>query len=214
MTFVDAAFAFALTLLVISFDAVPQSYDELVTALQAVPAFAASFCLLGMFWVAHRDWSVRFGLDTKFGMLISLTLVFVLMVYVYPLRAMMSASISAITNGGLPSEFSIDKISQLRGLFVIFGVGFFTLNLCIALLNWHALRMANALALTPEETLLTRFEVAAWLIVGSMGILSITLALLLPGNLLGMAGWCYMLLAFVMPLFGRLSSKSFSERFP
>ena len=37
--FVDAAFAFALTLLVISFDAVPQSFEALTTALKAVPAF-------------------------------------------------------------------------------------------------------------------------------------------------------------------------------
>jgi uncharacterized membrane protein len=33
-TFVDAAFAFALTMLVISVDAIPQSFDELLQALK------------------------------------------------------------------------------------------------------------------------------------------------------------------------------------
>ena len=37
--FVDAAFAFALTLLVISFDEIPESYEQLVDALKGVPAF-------------------------------------------------------------------------------------------------------------------------------------------------------------------------------
>ena len=39
-TFVDAAFAFALTLLVISFDAVPQNYQELMNALKSRSGFS------------------------------------------------------------------------------------------------------------------------------------------------------------------------------
>ncbi|MDQ2701254.1 MAG: TMEM175 family protein [Pseudomonadota bacterium] len=53
-TFVDAAFAFAVTLLVISFDAIPDSAQALVQALKGVPAFAASFALLAMLWWALR----------------------------------------------------------------------------------------------------------------------------------------------------------------
>ena len=37
-TFTDAAFAFAVTLLVISVDDVPRSYDAFIVALQGVPA--------------------------------------------------------------------------------------------------------------------------------------------------------------------------------
>lgn len=38
-TFIDAAFAFTVTLLVISSDGIPGSYDELVHALKVAPAF-------------------------------------------------------------------------------------------------------------------------------------------------------------------------------
>lgn len=212
--FVDAAFAFALTLLVISFDAVPQSYDELMVALRAVPAFLFGFCILAMFWVAHRNWSIRFGLDTTFATLISLALIFVLLVYVYPLRAMAAAAISAMTKGWLPTEFYIDQFSQVRGLFVVFGVGFFVSNLCIVLLNWHALRLADRLRLTPEERLLTKHEVLEWSVVGCTGLVSLALALTLPDTLVGFAGWIYSALILVMPALGFALSRHFSSRFP
>ncbi len=212
--FVDAAFAFALTLLVISFDAVPASFDELVIALRAVPAFLFAFCVIAMFWIAHRNWSIRFGLDTTFSTLVSLALIFVLLVYVYPLRAMATAAMSALTNGWLPSEFYIDHVSKARGLFAIYGVGFFVSNLCIVTLNLHALRHASSLALTPQEQLLTRYEILAWSIVGATGLVSLALALTLPDRLVGFAGWSYMLLAVVMPTFGFATGRHFSARFP
>lgn len=212
--FVDAAFAFALTLLVISFDAVPQSYDELMIALRAVPAFLFGFCILAMFWIAHRNWSMRFGLDTTFATLVSLALIFILLVYVYPLRAMATAAVSALTNGWLPTEFYIDNVNKIRGLFAIYGIGFCVSNLCLVSLNWHALRRAKGLALTPEERLLTRYEILAWSIVGSSGLVSMILAVALPDRLVGLAGWSYMGLAVVMPTFGFFTTRQFSARFP
>ena len=50
--FVDAAFAFAVTLLVISLDGIPGDTSQLLDALKQIPAFAASFCLLVFFWFA------------------------------------------------------------------------------------------------------------------------------------------------------------------
>src|SRR5690606_32797830 len=79
--FVDAAFAFAVTLLVISFDAIPDSAEALVEALKGVPAFAASFALLAMLWWTHADWSRRFGLDDGRSVLLSLLMVFLVLVY-------------------------------------------------------------------------------------------------------------------------------------
>ena len=47
-TFIDAAFAFAMTMVVISVNEVPRDYGELVTALEGVPAFAAGFALISL----------------------------------------------------------------------------------------------------------------------------------------------------------------------
>jgi uncharacterized membrane protein len=42
-TFTDAAFAFAVTMLVVSVDAIPADMTELFRAMRGVPAFALSF---------------------------------------------------------------------------------------------------------------------------------------------------------------------------
>lgn len=203
-TFVDAAFAFALTLLVISFDAVPQTYDELVDALRATPAFLAGFLVLMMFWLAHRNWSNRYGLDTTFATLISMVLIFLILVYVYPLRAMASAAVAAATNGWLPTSFTIDSIEQLKGLFRIYGTGFILCNLCIAALNLHAYQHRARLGLSAEEVFLTRTEIGVWCLVGSMGVVSICLTFVLPPRWVGLCGWSYVSLAIIMPVFGAL----------
>jgi len=44
--FVDAAFAFSVTLLVISFDSIPQSFTEMVLAIKGIPAFLLSVAQL------------------------------------------------------------------------------------------------------------------------------------------------------------------------
>lgn len=211
--FIDAAFAFALTLLVISFDAVPQSYEELTTALKATPAFLFAFCILAMFWFGHRNWSRRYGLDTIFSTVVSLALVFILLVYVYPLRAMAAAAISVMTAGWLPAEFRIESFAEVRGLFVIYGTGFALSNACLVLLNWHALRRADSLGLTPAERFLTRIEIEMWMIVGAAGIVSAVLAVTLPDGVVGAAGWIYSSLAVVMPLHGVMTSRRFRARF-
>ena len=60
--FVDAAFAFAVTLLVIATgESIPRDSADLVAALKRVPAFAAGFALIAMFWYAHVQWSTRFA---------------------------------------------------------------------------------------------------------------------------------------------------------
>ena len=61
--FVDAAFAFAVTMLVISFDAIPTDFDELVDAIKSIPAFVAAVWQLVWIWYTHNKWSRRYGLD-------------------------------------------------------------------------------------------------------------------------------------------------------
>ncbi len=213
-TFVDAAFAFALTLLVISFDAVPTSYAELTIALRSIPAFLFGFAILMMFWIAHRNWSKRYGLDTTFSVLVSLALIFVIMVYVYPLRSMATAAVSAMTNGWLPTNFVISSEAQALGLFRIYGVGFMLCNACIVALNWHALQMRDPLRLSPAEVFLTRTEIVAWCIVGAFGLASFLLTFVVSGRGIALCGWVYAGLGIVMPYLGFQIERRFNQQFP
>jgi uncharacterized membrane protein len=202
-TFADAAFAFALTLLVISFDAIPESYAELAAALKSVPAFAASFAIVVMFWVAHRIWSERYGLDDSVSTFLTCLLIFIIMVYVYPLRAMMAASLSSMTGGWVPSELHLESYAQVRGMFIIYGVGWVCANGTLILLNYHALRLAESLQLDRREIFETRAQIIAWSLVGLFGVISMILTLTVPDESIALAGRVYFGLAIVMPLYGR-----------
>ena len=64
-TFSDAAFAFAVTMLVVSVGSIPRDYAGLMQALKGVPAFAASFAAIMSVWGGHRKWSRRYGRQIK-----------------------------------------------------------------------------------------------------------------------------------------------------
>ena len=89
-TFTDAAFAFALTLLVISLDP-PTTMPALTSALVQVPGFVLSAILLMVFWNGHHRWSRRYGLDDGTTIVLSCVLVFTVLIFVYPLRYMINA---------------------------------------------------------------------------------------------------------------------------
>jgi len=58
-TFIDAAFAFAISMLVIAPQQIPDNIDGLLGAFRNVPAFVTSIIVLGIFWRGHWLWSRR-----------------------------------------------------------------------------------------------------------------------------------------------------------
>lgn len=206
-TFVDASFAFALTLLVISFDNIPENTDELVMALKGIPAFALCFAIIVMPWMAHREWSQNFGLEEGGSTIISFILVFVILVYVFPLRIMMGIAFENMTGGWALSQFSFDSIEEVRFLIIVYGLGFVAASLCIVMLNFQALRLARELQLNRIERFSTNAIIGGWSIIAGMGLISIVLAMTLPDDLIGYAGWFYFLMPIVMPLYVKYVQK-------
>jgi len=199
-TFCDAAFAFAVTLLVIAGDGIPASYDELVRALKGIPAFAASFVAIAGIWWAHRLWSRRFGLDDGVTTVISLAMVLVMLIYVYPLKMMFSAFAHWASGGFFPGEFTLARGADLLGLFVIYGLGFAAQMGLLALLHARALRVADDLRLDAVERLRTRQEVIMNLVLAGTGVVSALFAWLMPPGVAVWAGFVYMTLPITMPL--------------
>lgn len=202
--FVDAAFAFAVTLLVVSFEALPDSYATLVEALKRGPAFVAGFAILAMFWFSHYRFSRRYGLEDTTVLLCSLTLVGLTLLYVYPLRMLMGLAASAMTGGWTPSSLRLQSVDDLRGVYVIYAVGFGAMCLLVAAMYGHAYRLRAMLALDPLECLLTRTQAWAMLLLCVPSLLSILLAVFGPmrGGWQGAPGLVYLLLPVMMPMFG------------
>lgn len=205
-TFTDAAFAFAMTLLVISLDP-PASFVDLRAVMMDIPIFVLSATLLMVFWWGHHEWSRRFGLDDGPTIVLSCLLVFTVLVYVYPLRFMfglMMAWIGQLSGVQVGSgSISVTSAREVQHLFAIYGFGFMAMSLSLLLLNLHAWRQRYELKLDRVETVLTRGAIGVWSILLSAGALSTTLAFVLPPRFVGMEGWAYSLLPIIMPLYGR-----------
>lgn len=204
--FVDAAFAFAVTLLVISLDGMPTNISELVDALVQIPAFAASFTLLALFWFAHHTWSRRYGLDNVASVCLSLLLVFLVLVWVYPLRVLFGAAFGWLSHlvlplgWQIPFQFEIGGLEDLRIMYLVYGIAWASLGVVIALLYRQGWKHRDALKLSREERLATRAEIARWMWVPVTGVISIVIAFLLPAKganwLAGAPGFAYALMGF------------------
>ena len=199
-TFTDAAFAFATTMLVISLSGIPNTVAELISALKDTPAFLASFAAIAAFWNGHRRWSRRYGLEDGLATLISLGLVFVMLVFVYPLKMVFSALFAWFTGGGLPTGFALESSADLPRLFVVYGIGFFALTGLIGLLYVHAYRTSGRLALNDLERLKTRAEIASYAVLSATGLASCLWAALLPLRWGVWAGFGYASLMISLPL--------------
>lgn len=199
--FVDAAFAFAVTLLVISVERIPDSMGGLLQALKNVPAFAASFAMLAMFWYAHVRWSRRYRLGTVPATLLSLLLVFLVLVYVYPLRLLLGTFFGWITGGWLPMPLSdADGPRPLAFMFVFYGLAFASMSACIGGLYVLAWRARGRLGLDGEAASNAAGEVASHTCFVLVSLLSVLIALLLTDQSrswqVALPGCVYFLLSF------------------
>src|SRR3954462_11461140 len=81
--FTDAVFAFAVTLLVVSLE-VPHTFEELLGTMKGFVAFAACFAILILIWHAHVKFFRRYGLQDAWTVFLNSSLLFVVLLYVYP----------------------------------------------------------------------------------------------------------------------------------
>ena len=182
--FFDAAFAFAITLMVISIDEIPDTTAKLVDALKSVPAFGASFLIIVLFWRGHADWSRRYGLNDRYSQHLSLLLVFIALVFIYPLRMVFGAFFQFASDGWLPAQVHLQTVEDVRIMFLVFAIGFGAMGTCMALLYRHAWARREALALNALECLVTRHSLLRWVMLPVFSLISLALsALLLRGDI-------------------------------
>ncbi len=164
--FTDAAFAFAVTLLVIGGSDAPTDYAMLAAAVAEVPAFAIGFAIIAMFWFAHVRWRAVRGDGDWLSALLSVLLVFLVLIYVQPLRAMARSLSTFLGGGGTPF------LGDVGDLFFVYGAGFVAMAATTAALFREARRNLD---LTPELRFAARGEMLIWLILTATGLVSILL---------------------------------------
>jgi hypothetical protein len=164
--FTDAAFAFALTLLVIGGSDPPTSTAMLAAAVAEVPAFAIGFAIIAMFWFAHVRWRTYRGDGDWLSALLSVLLVFLVLIYIQPLRAMARAFSTFLGGSGTPFA------GDIGDLFFIYGAGFVAMAATMAGLFLEARRNP---AFDGIHRAAVRGEVMIWLILIVTGLVSIVM---------------------------------------
>jgi uncharacterized membrane protein len=205
-TFVDAAFAFVFTMLVISIDEIPKTVPELLDLSQDIPAFLISATIIGLIWVAHTVWSRTFGLQDRATLYLSLGLVMLVLIFVYPIKLVVQLSISYFSGGVLQQNLEIMDVSEVINLFIYFGLGLMALSFILIALYQNALRLRERLVLSEFEIAFCKVACITWAIVGATALVS-SLAAPVLGEYLQWAGLVYFSLWLTIPLGRRLYAK-------
>ncbi len=201
-TFIDAAFAFAISMLVIAAQQIPDNIQALLAAFKNVPTFVCSIAVLGIFWRGHWLWSRRYGLEDTVSILISWMMIVTILILIYPLKAIFGAMWYFLSNGQVGQPFSLHTTeSQARIIFVIYALGLIAISAEILLLNFRAWQLREPLRLNALEKLVTRGELTGWSIPVSVGMASLILALTLPAEQIQWSGWVYFSMAILVPLY-------------
>ena len=99
------------------------------------------------------------------------------------------------------------KTSDFPKLMMIYGIGYVLIYLLFSLMYRHALKKANELQMTSGEIFETKTKIYKYLILILIGIISVTVAFLVPADQAGLAGIVYVLIGPALTIFYSLRNK-------
>jgi uncharacterized membrane protein len=195
-TFSDAVFAFALTLIIVSIE-VPKSFDDLLETMKGTVSFGVCFALLFQIWNNQNLFFRRYGLKDPFTTVLNAFLLFVVLIYTYPLKflSMVIFSFSNETYTKNGHQYEMIRQSQVQPLMLIYGAGFLVIYFLFYLMYVNAQKFAVELNLTETELFETVTVKSINLICICICLCAISLALLFP-SLAGLTGFVYCAIPF------------------
>lgn len=178
--FVDAAFAFAVTLFIIGGNRPPGGLADLQEALLRVPAFAAGFALVAVFWLGHRRFGQLAPVRDGMSVFLSLAIVFVILVLVYPMRLLTESGAHWLSGRVLPGGDLIATPQDLQAVYVVYGLGFAGLAALYTLLFHRVSRRPEAAGADAAAAAQARASAAVWALITTAGLASAATAVLVP----------------------------------
>ncbi|OCX54607.1 hypothetical protein BEL04_10270 [Mucilaginibacter sp. PPCGB 2223] len=162
--------------------------------MKGVVSFGICFAFLFNIWNMQNKFFRRFGLTDAYTSALNGILLFVSLIYVYPLKFLTSLI-------GTEDQFNdhghlVSKITsaQVPMLMIIYASGLGVIYLLFFLMYQNAHRHALILHLTPQELFETKTLGYGNLLAVGVCVLSITTALILPQATAGNAGFIFFLL--------------------
>jgi uncharacterized membrane protein len=205
--FSDTVFAFALTLLVVALE-VPHSPEKLMQLMMGFPAFACCFALLIWIWWEHNLFFRRFGLQDAYTVTLNAALLFVVLLYVYPLKFMFESLFAQFMPLQEPVRI---EVYQFANISAIYASGFIAVFVLFALLYLHAYRSREKLALTVLEVFDARTAIGHHAVSVTVGLLSLLIALAAPLRFVSLAPMMFFLMGPGHAFYGWRSGRERAE---
>jgi hypothetical protein len=183
----DVVFGFALTLVGVSAE-VPKTFDQLLIIMREFPTFAICFAILISLWHDHYRFFRRYGLQDRRTIFLNGVLLFIVILYVYPLKFLFSLLVTLSTTTGDPMARLPDgklalmiNTDQAEWITFIYGIGVAAVYTVLALLYVHAFRLRDTLHLNPLEVFETRERIVGNLWRCGIGLIAAVGAVALGG---------------------------------
>ena len=211
-TFSDAVFAFAVTLIVVSLE-VPHTFEELFEVFKGFFSFAACFALLFMIWNSQNIFFRRYGLNNAYITFLNAALLFVVLIYVYPLKFLFVVVFSSGTYNDHGHIITMITDAQVPVLMAVYHFGYMIIYLIFLLMYVHASAKATELDLSPAELFETKTFIFINLINACLGVLGLILVFALPRAYKGWTGMIYMSIPFAFWLLFLFRGKRARKQF-
>lgn len=175
--FSDVVLGFALVLLVFSL-AVPKSFTDLRSSDPSFVTSAICLMMLVAVWFSHYVFFRRYGLHDQLTVVLNAVLLSLILFCVYPLKFLYSTMFSHLVQNDVSPRLA--AAVQVKGMLVLYALGFTTVFILVAALYWNAWRYRNSLGLNGLERLLTVSSIVDALGMAAIGLIACLASLVIP----------------------------------
>ncbi len=211
--FSDAVFALAITLLLIS-TSPPTNFEQMKLFVWELIPFSACIAVIMLIWYQHFIFFYRYGLRNATVLVINTVFLVIVLFYVYPLKYIAKGMLIPI-GYMLGKEELLDRLIpmfvgiQIADLMIIYGLGYATVFLILAVMYRYAIKKSGELELNEIECFDTRTSYTTNLMLSTVPLISVIMAIVFyDSRYVGIfSGFSYFLYPPVMWLYGRSVDK-------